>query len=64
MALTPSNGSMYYPPGGDYTAAKYGNFTYQIVLQDLSETQAAYVHTLLSDVSFLQYIAKIYEGRY
>jgi len=33
-----SGGMMYYPPGGDYTAATSGRFTYQLTVQNLNST--------------------------
>lgn len=40
-SLTPTNGSVYYPPQGDYNNATSGVFTYQLVVQNLNESLAS-----------------------
>ena len=37
--LTPTNGSAYYPPEGDYEAAASGTFYFQLVNQNLNDTE-------------------------
>lgn len=52
MALTPSNGLAYTTPGGDFTAALSGQFTYQIVNQDLDATTAAVLTAVINSNNF------------
>lgn len=62
VALTPSNGLAYTPPGGDYGAARSGNFTYQIVNQDLDTTTAATLTAVLRSPQFQALVSKIMTG--
>ena len=43
---------MYQPYGGDYTAAVAGNFTFQLVMQDLNATGASLVYAALRGNTF------------
>lgn len=57
VLLTPSNGSMYYPPQGDYQEAVDTSgkliVTYQIVVQNVNSTeQAEFLQTQLSSPTF------------
>lgn len=54
--LTPSNGSTYWPPQGDYEKAASAKFTIQIVAQNLNPSQAATIVASLTSTSFAQTI--------
>jgi hypothetical protein len=62
VPLTPSDGSQYQPYGGDYTAAVAGNFTYQVVVQDLNATGAALVYAALRNPQFQGALNLAYTG--
>lgn len=62
IPLSPSNGTQYYPYGGDYTAAASGNFTYQIVNQDLDSTTAATLTAVLRSPQFQGILSTIMTG--
>lgn len=60
--LTPTDGTMFYPPQGDYEQATSGNFTYQLVVQNLDDTEAATLYATLSNTNFQAAIAGAYTG--
>ena len=60
--LTPNNGSQYQPYGGDHASASYGNFTYQVVVQDLDDVTAASLYTALGSQQFKGALNKAYTG--
>jgi hypothetical protein len=39
--LTPADGTLYYPAGGDFSAAKSARYDFQFVLQGLNEAESA-----------------------
>lgn len=45
--LTPSSGVPATPAGSDYALATYGNFTFQVVLQNLNSTQAQKLQSII-----------------
>lgn len=53
---SPLIGGTYTPSQGDYKNAAYGNFTYQIVTQDLSDQDAILLYSYLSDSTIFQTI--------
>jgi hypothetical protein len=62
VPLTPSDGSQYQPYGGDYTNAVAGNFTYQVVVQDLNATGAALLYAALRATPFQGVLNQAYTG--
>ena len=52
-ALTPSNGSTYYPPQGDYELAASAKYVFQLVAQNLNPAQAANLTKAVTSKSFL-----------
>lgn len=61
-SLTPQNGSMYWPPEGDYVAATSGIFTYQIVVQNNNDSQAQELFAALSNPLLGTDVANAYTG--
>lgn len=60
--LTPDTGAPAYPYGSDYSGASYGNFTYQIVLQDLNATTAQMVYGALRSPQFAAGLNQAFTG--
>ena len=60
--LTPNNGLVAQPYGIDYKNATFGNFTFQVVLQDLNETTSQIVYSALRSQNFVGALNKAYTG--
>mmetsp|Transcript_7954 Transcript_7954/g.13202 ORF Transcript_7954/g.13202 Transcript_7954/m.13202 type:complete len:507 (-) Transcript_7954:231-1751(-) len=64
VALTPTGGQMYSSPyGGDYDAATSGNFTFQLVMQDVNASTAQALYALLANPQFAQTVGYVYTGQ-
>ena len=58
--VSPLPGGTYTPSQVDYRDAAYGNFTYQIVTQDLNEDDANELYSFLENPVFKNILATIY----
>eukprot|EP01036_Dinobryon_divergens_P028828 gene28828-37835_t len=59
-ALTPSNGSTYYPPQGDYELAASAKYVFQLVAQNLNPAQAANLTKAVTSKSFLSVFQSVF----
>jgi len=48
--LTPTDGTNYFPPGGDYAAAKSGLFRFQFVVQGLDQQESDALYSAITTV--------------
>lgn len=48
--LTPTDGTNYFPPGGDYAAAKSGLFRFQFVVQGLNQQESDALYSAITTV--------------
>lgn len=63
--LTPSNGSLYWPPEGDYEKGNKVVVTYQIVFQNANTTEQAQVVTAAMNSAFTGiYLSYLYTNGY
>lgn len=60
--LTPNNGGQAQPYTSDYTKASFGNFTFQVALQDLTPAQAQSLYGALISPQFKAGLNKAYTG--
>lgn len=54
---TPANGVPAWPPESDYTSSTYGNFSYQVYMQNLSPTQVATFQTMVANPNLYNLVA-------
>ncbi|KAJ1438160.1 hypothetical protein B484DRAFT_444794 [Ochromonadaceae sp. CCMP2298] len=64
VALTPTDGGIYSPSQGDYTAATSANITFQLVMQDVNAATAAPLQAFIASPNFLLGLAVAFTGGY
>jgi hypothetical protein len=60
--LTPATGATAWPFMSDYAQATYGNFSYQIVLQNLNSTQAQKLQSVIFSPYFVGAVSKAFQS--
>lgn len=60
VPLTPTNGSMFYPAGGDYALSTSGDFEVQIYLQNLTPTEAKTFELAITSAQFIQGVKQVF----
>jgi hypothetical protein len=60
--LTPASGATAWPFMSDYAQATYGNFSYQIVLQNLNSTQAKKLQSVIFSPYFVGAVSQAFQS--